>query len=77
MMWIVTPRCKERRLGVARVVSDGRRVSVDAREEGRIPRCSRTAGVELKMEPDDPRIMIWVFRAAIVTVVPLVVWKRG
>ena len=31
MMWIVTPRCKERRLGVARVLSDGRRVSVDVR----------------------------------------------
>ena len=47
------------------------------REEGRIPRCSRTAGVELKMEPDDPRMMIWVFRAAIVRVVPVVVGKRG
>ena len=31
MMWIVTPRCKERRLGVARVSGGGRRVSVDAR----------------------------------------------
>ena len=33
-----------------------RRRSRGVREEGRIPRCSRTAGVELKMEPDDPRI---------------------
>ena len=54
-----------------------RRRSRGVREEGRIPRCSRTAGVELKMEPDDPRMMIWVFRAAIVTVVPVVVGKRG
>ena len=54
-----------------------RRRSRGVREEGRIPRCSRTAGVELKREPDDPRMMIWVFRAAIVTVIPVVVGKRG
>jgi hypothetical protein len=38
-----------------------RRRSRGVREEGRISRCLRTAGVELKMEPDDPRMMIWVF----------------
>ena len=46
------------------------------REEGRIPRCSRTAGVELKMKPDDPRMMIWVFRAAIERVIPSFVGRR-
>ena len=53
-----------------------RRRSRGVREEGRIPRCSKTAGVKLKMD-DDPRMMTWVFRAAIVKVVPVVVGKRG
>ena len=35
-----------------------RRRSRGVREDGRIPSCSRTAGVGLKMEPDDPRMMI-------------------
>jgi hypothetical protein len=32
-----------------------------SREEGRMPRCSRTAGVELKRIPVDPKMMICVF----------------